>query len=358
MKAIDHKYFNHTYFRINGQNALVGVGVGLMISLIQSVFSEKMVGTKTVLFNILFSVLITLSITNSVFLYQRFLKPQKVSVWQFVLVYYGCNLVGMFIGVELSYIIVSLIFQIPYNPLSHTGDYKFTFVMVLIVGTVIYFYNAQKATMKARLKEKELDLIKIKQLKTQAELQTLQSKINPHFLYNALNSIASLIHEDADTAEDMTLKLSRLFRYSINSQQENMALIKDEMEIVNTYLAIEKVRFGDRISFTSNIDDKLLHQYIPRFLIQPLVENALKHGLNNTAQNGLLNITLRQQNHRLIIEVADNGQPFPNQLNMGYGLQSTYDKLGLLYNDDYEMQILNAPYKLIYISLPLKNDDI
>ncbi|MFD1257201.1 sensor histidine kinase [Mucilaginibacter terrae] len=348
----EYKYFSGTFFRINKQNALIGIGVGVIISVIQSAFNDRLLSLKGVLLNMLFSMVISLSITNSVFLYQRFLKPQKVNLWQFILVYYGCNLLGMLIGIEVSYMIVSLIFRTSYVPLAHFSDYKFTFVVVLIVGTIIYFYNSQKATMNARLKEKELDLVRIKQLKTQAELQTLQSKINPHFLYNSLNSIASLIHEDADKAEDMTLKLSKLFRYSINSQQENMALVKDEMEIVNTYLAIEKVRFGDRITFNSSIDNSLLNKSIPRFLIQPLVENALKHGLNHTAQNGTLNINLRQQNHRLVIEVADNGSPFPDELNMGYGMQSTYDKLNLLYGDDYEMQLINTPHKHIYISLP------
>jgi len=349
----NYKYFNESYFRVSRQNSLIGIMVGVTISALQSLFSEHFISAKTALLNILFSLLITLSITNSAFLYERFLRPQKTNLWQFVLVYYSCNLVGMFIGVELSYLIVSLIFQVPYVPLSHLSDYKFTFIIVLIVGTVIYYYKAQRATMKARLHEKELDLAKIKQLKTQAELQTLQSKINPHFLYNSLNSIASLIHEDADKAEDMTLKLSKLFRYSINSQQENLARVADEMEIVNTYLAIEKVRFGDRITFNSVIDPDLVNQRIPRFLIQPLVENALKHGLNKTAKNGTLDIVLRQQNQQLIIEVADNGTPFPQELNIGYGMQSTYDKLNLLYGDDYEMQLNNTPHKHIFISLPI-----
>lgn len=348
-----YKYFSESYFRISRQNALIGILVGVTLSALQSVINNRLVGAKIWLLNMLFSLLITMSITNSVFLYERFLRPQKTSLWQFLLVYYGCNLIGMFVGVELSYLIVSLIFQVPYMPSSHLEDYKFTFIIVLIVGTVIYFYNAQKATMKARLQEKELDLVRIKQLKTQAELQTLQSKINPHFLYNALNSIASLIHEDADKAEDMTLKLSKLFRYSINSQQENLARVADEMEIVNTYLAIEKVRFGDRIAFSTMIDPDLHNQRIPRFLIQPLVENALKHGLQNTAKNGTLDIVLLQQDRRLLIEVSDNGTPFPQELNMGYGMQSTYDKLNLLYGDDYEMQLVNTPHKHIFISLPM-----
>ncbi|WP_345950170.1 histidine kinase [Mucilaginibacter sp. PAMB04274] len=350
----DYSYYSGSFLKLNRNNAAIGVIVGLCLCAVQSVFRERIMATKDILMTIMFSIVITLSITNSVYLYQRFLKPKKkVNLWQFILVYYVCNLLGMFIGVELSYFFVSLIFHLKYVPLAHFNDYKFTFIVVLIVGTIIYFYMAQKATMNAQIKEKELDLARLKQLKTQAELQTLQSKINPHFLYNSLNSIASLIHEDADKAEDMTLKLSKLFRYSINSQQENMALVKDEMEIVNTYLDIEKVRFGDRISFNSSIDNNLLDKRIPRFLIQPLVENALKHGLNHTAKNGILEVNLKQQNNKLIIEVVDNGPPFPDELNMGYGMQSTYDKLNLLYGEGYEMQLINTPRKHIFLSLPI-----
>jgi two-component system, LytTR family, sensor kinase len=349
----NYSYYSGSFLKLNRNNALIGILVGLCICIIQSIFRERLLSAHQIMMTIMFSVVITLSITNSIYLVQRFFKPQKTNLWKFVVIYYACNLVGMFIGIELSYLLVSLIFHIDFVPLSHFSDYRLTFVVVLIVGTIIYFYMAQKATMSAQIKEKELDVARIKQLKTQAELQTLQSKINPHFLYNSLNSIASLIHEDADKAEDMTLKLSKLFRYSINSQQENMAQVKEELEIVNTYLDIEKVRFGDRITFNCHIDDSLLQQRIPRFLIQPLVENALKHGLNHTAQNGTLDVILRPQNNRLVIEVADNGRPFPDELNMGYGMQSTYDKLQLLYGDDYEMQLINTPRKHIFISLPL-----
>lgn len=352
MKA-ELNYHNGSIARINLINSLIGLIVGICICAVQSASSNQFMPVKNLLLNIMFSIIITLSITNSVILYQRYLKPRKVNLWHFVIVYYACNLLGMLIGIELSYLIVSLLFKTSYTPLKHFSDYKFSFVIVLIVSTIIYFYMAQKANMRARLKEKELDVAKLKQLKTQAELQTLQSKINPHFLYNSLNSIASLIHEDADKAEEMTLKLSKLFRYSINSQQQNMARICDEMEIVNTYLDIEKVRFGDRITFGTTVNDDLSHHLVPRFLIQPLVENALKHGLHNVPQNGILNVTLRQQQQRLIIEVTDNGRPFPQELELGYGLQSTYDKLALIYGDDYEIQLINAPQKHLLISLPL-----
>lgn len=191
-------------------------------------------------------------------------------------------------------------------------------------------------------------------MKTEAELATLQSKINPHFLYNALNAIAGLVHEDPDKAEMMTLKLSKLFRSSINQNQKTMVRIEEEMEIVKTYLEIEKERFGDRISFSIRVDESLKNALVPRFLIQPLVENALKHGLQNTTAAGELNIVIRQLNG-VEISIADNGVPFPEALDIGYGLQSTYDKLDLLFPEKYQIHMLNKPFKHITIQIPLSD---
>jgi two-component system LytT family sensor kinase len=346
-------YIHTSYLRTNLQYGGLGVVIGLIVSAIRSAFANYLIPGRDILLNIMFSVLITLSITNSIYILEKFYKPEKVSLWKFIIIYYGCNIIGMLVGIEIAYMIISLIYWFPYVPFVNINDYKFSFIIVLVVGTVTYLYRAQQATLNARLKEKELDVTRLKQLKTQAELQMLQSKINPHFLYNSLNSIASLIHEDADRAEDMTLKLSKLFRYSINSQQENMASVKEEMEIVNTYLDIEKVRFGERINFETHVDAEMAKVNIPRFLIQPLVENALKHGLSNKADNGNLKLSIMPEAGHVAIVIADNGKPFPEELSIGYGLQSTYDKLNLLYGDNYQVQIANAPVKQIKIIIPV-----
>jgi two-component system LytT family sensor kinase len=356
MKESVFKDRGRSYLRSNVQYTVIGTVVGLIIVVFKSAFIGAMLPLQDTLVNIMFSVVITLSIANSLFLFEYLLIKEKCKGWILLLVYYSCNAFGMLMGIELSYLLVSFIFHAPFYFLNHYQEYRFSGVIVLVVGTIIYFYHAQKGRMETRLKEKELAMAKLVHLKTQAELQTLQSKINPHFLYNSLNSIASLIHEDANKAEDMTLKLSKLFRYSINSQQENMASIKEEIEIVNTYLDIEKVRFGDRINFMMQIAPEVAGLRIPRFLIQPLVENALKHGLNNKADHGILQIIATRDGDNISITIADNGVPFPDDMNMGYGLQSTYDKLSLLYNDNYRIHISNHPQKHIKITIPATHE--
>ena len=332
----------------------MGLAIGIVISLLFSGFKGEWIGFRSAFFQLLFSTIISLCITNSVYISQKLLKFNKDKVWFFILVYYAASLMGMLVAIESIYLVRAWLFQTEYHFL-HLQVTGFSSVVVVIICTIVYMVNAQKERLNAKIRERDLDMLRLTQMKTQAELATLQSKINPHFLYNALNAIASLIHEYPDEAEDMTLKLSKLFRYSINQNQEDLVHVAEEMEIVNTYLDIEKVRFGDRINFETQIDPELLYAKIPRFLIQPLIENALKHGLKDVTADGKLLIHIRKSASGLLITISDNGIPFPEELNMGYGLQSTYDKLGLLYGGDFEVQIVNQPIKQIKIQIPISN---
>ncbi|RZL31405.1 MAG: hypothetical protein EOO96_16190 [Pedobacter sp.] len=352
--ATPNKIFSNerNWAKSNLKYALIGIVIGLLLCIFTAIISGKEIHVRNLALNVLFSLFITLSIRNVIAFVHIYFAIDKTSFWKFILIFYVCNLLGTLIGIELSYLIVSLIFDVKFHFLSHINDYKFTTLFSLIIGTLILIYQLQQKSIEAKLNEKELDLIKLNQLKTEAELQALQSKINPHFLYNALNSIVSLIHEDPDKAEDMTLKLSKLFRHSVNTMHENFCSVSDEIEILNTYLAIEKVRFGDRINFEIEVDESLNGKLIPRFLLQPLVENALKHGLKDVKDSGLLKVKLINENNKMNILVADNGLPFPTELNAGYGLQSTFNKLELLYPNAHDLQLINEPEKQIKITIP------
>lgn len=340
------------WLRNNLKYGAIALVVGLVICLFTAVFRGNGISFKNLMLNILFSLFITLSITNVVTFMRQLFVPTGSGFWKFVVSYYISNLIGLAIGIELSYLVVSLIFKVPYQLMNHASDYKFTSLIALVIGTIILLFEFQKANAASALKAKEMDLVKLNQLKTQAELQALQSKINPHFLYNALNSIVSLIHEDPNRAEDMTIKLSKLFRYSINTMQENFCTIKEEIDILHIYLAIEKVRFGERLQFKIQHPTSIEHKMIPRFLLQPLVENALKHGLKDINTNGKLEVNIEEKEGKINITIADNGVPFPEELVAGYGLQSTFDKLQLLYKDNYDLKINNYPTKHIQITLP------
>lgn len=203
------------------------------------------------------------------------------------------------------------------------------------------------------MQEKEYELTRQKELKNRAELNALQARINPHFLYNALNSIASLAHTSAERTEKMALSLSKLFRYNVNRESELTTSLGEELEMVQLYLEIEKQRFGERLNFSIETDKQLYEKQIPRFLIQPLVENAIKHGISKIKGEGIIKLKIYSKEKGFCIEIHDNGPAFPiNDLVNGYGLQNTYDKLNLVYKKPYDLKFVNndGKYLLIYLS--------
>ena len=345
------RYIYTSWAKANLYNLVLGIVIGLVLTLLISAFKGQWIGMRRMAFQLLYSIVISLCITNMIYIPQKYLRFKKQNSWLFLLIYYISVLTGMIIAIELIYFIQALLFGQNYH-FFHWEDVRFSAIIVVIICTIIYAYFYQKRGLTAKIQERDIDLMRLSQMKAQAELAALQSRINPHFLYNSLNAIASLIHEDPDKAENMTLKLSKLFRYSINQTQEDLVTVQDEMEIVSNYLDIEKVRFEDRINFITEVDQELLYAKIPRFLIQPLVENALKHGLKDVADHAKLTIEIKKTD-QLVILISDNGIPFPDELEVGYGLQSTYDKLGLLYGNTYEIQLINHPVKQVKIKLPL-----
>jgi len=155
--------------------------------------------------------------------------------------------------------------------------------------------------------EKELELSRLRELKTKAELDALHSKINPHFLYNALNSIADLSITDGKKARKMTVALADLFRYSINYSENNYSTVKDELAMAEVYLQIEKIRFEDQLNYTINMDEQAGHYLIPRFLLQPIVENAVKHSLKVTEKITELLLEVNVNVLVLVIKISYNG---------------------------------------------------
>jgi two-component system LytT family sensor kinase len=166
-----------------------------------------------------------------------------------------------------------------------------------------------------------------------------------------LNSIAGLAKTDADKTEHMALSLSKLFRYSINKEQTDWSTFAEEMEMVRIYLDIEKVRFDDRLEFTIDLPEALKTVKVPRFIIQPLAENAIKHGVSKLITKGEITVTVRKNDKWIEIVVADNGPDFPAELNPGFGLQSIYDKLEIMYPKRFELHFVNSPKKFILIKL-------
>ena len=201
------------------------------------------------------------------------------------------------------------------------------------------------------INQKDVELSQIKEANAQAQVKLLQSQINPHFLYNSLNSIACLAPIDGVKAQFMAQALSKLFKYNINRGNRKMSTIGEEVDMVKHYLYIEQIRFGDRLNFNIDVDETLLKTQIPQSVIQPLVENAVKHGLSKIEDKGYIGLQIKSDSEGIIIKVTDNGPDFPEGLLSGHGLQSVFDLLRLTYGNKANLNWTNIPEKAITIHI-------
>ena len=227
----------------------------------------------------------------------------------------------------------------------------FAYFNSLVTGLIYTAVNYVELERKRKLNEKELEVTRLMALKTKAELDALHSKINPHFLYNALNSIADLSITDGKKARKMTIALADLFRYSINYSNNNYSTVRDEVEMANVYLQIEKIRFEDKLTYILQVEEGIGDYLVPRFILQPLVENAVKHGLKATGQMTEIKLEVKREANGLVMNVADTGPAFPDTLNPGYGVKSVYDKLDLLFPGKYEIHFSNNPVKHVSLHI-------
>lgn len=218
-------------------------------------------------------------------------------------------------------------------------------------GLINLVTNYLRIERQRKFDQKELELSRLRELKTKAELDALHSKINPHFLYNALNSIADLAVTDGKKGRKMTIALADLFRYSINYSDNNYSTVKEELAMAEVYLQIEKIRFEDQLNYAVELDEEAAHYLLPRFLLQPLVENAVKHGLKATGKMTEIRIPVKVDGGGLVVKVIDNGPSFPADIIPGYGVKSVFDKLELLFPDQYAVQFSNEPVKQAVIHI-------
>jgi len=291
-------------------------------------------------------------IDQSIFrLIRRNLPRPRLFDWQ---VMFFWTVVGLrFVQTELSRYIPRSIHSI--ESLDNLWVEALIFAATIAaIGIEIKIFNSVRIQIK--LEEQERLLL-------HARMEALQNQINPHFLFNTLNSISSLVRFDPDTARDMILKLATILRRLLNSS-EAFARLRDEFEFIDNYLDIEVVRFGrEKLRVVKELDPASLDVVVPSMLLQPLVENSIKHGLSPKIEGGSIYLRSRVTNSRLIIEVEDDGvgmggaqlEESSSWSGMGIGMANISERLQVLYGDTARMTIDSHEGKgtLIRIRLPL-----
>ncbi|MBN2857947.1 MAG: histidine kinase [Candidatus Delongbacteria bacterium] len=222
---------------------------------------------------------------------------------------------------------------------------------ILLALTHLFFYR--------KLKQKKINELRLEERRIRAELSSLQSKINPHFLFNAISSISELINFDPGSAKKMLQNISGLLRYTLRTSKNEFVKLEEEILMVKKYLEIEKIRFGKRLEYSIDVPDTLSNMMIPPLLIQPLVENSIKHGLSNRLEGGMVKVSAYEKvPGKVTIIVEDNGiskegagKPEGN----GIGLSSVKDRLILVYGSDHSFSIDKEEGFKVKIRIPKKS---
>lgn len=209
------------------------------------------------------------------------------------------------------------------------------------VGLPVRIWNNTRIQKKLEEQEKAL---------MQARVDALISQINPHFLFNTLNTVSSLVRFDPDTARQVVLKLSNILRRRLKTQV-HFVPFKQELDFIDDYLDIEVVRFGrDKLQIRKEIDPEALEMIVPNMILQPLVENAIRHGIGSKIEGGTITLRAARSNGRLAIEVADDGVGIPEEkqheiFDSGIGISNVRERLNVLYGQEFSLEVESRPGK-------------
>jgi sensor histidine kinase YesM len=204
----------------------------------------------------------------------------------------------------------------------------------LIYFAVHYFENFKKAEIERLIWEAAVK---------DFELKTLKSQLNPHFMFNALNSIRALIEENPAKAKTAITLLSNIFRYSLKIERTETIALEDEMQTVSDYLTLEQIRFEERLKFNVEFSNDIKFVEIPPMMIQTLVENGIKHGVSKIQEGGIIEIRASKQNQNLEIKIRNSGYFSFDEMNRsdGYGISNTKQRLNLIYGENATLSIKN-----------------
>jgi len=229
--------------------------------------------------------------------------------------------------------------------------------LAIYAGTVMAVAIALKVLNNVRI---EMKLEQQERLLLQARMEALQSQINPHFLFNTLNSVSSLVRRNPDLARELIVKLSNILRRLLR-KADSFVPLREEVEFLDDYLDIEVARFGgDKLKVFKELEPASLEHLVPSMILQPLVENAVKHGFSSKVEPGSIHIRSRNAGHRVVIEVEDDGVGMPaagagRSSGTGIGILNVTERLQVVYGDAAEITIESQPGRgtLVRVVLPV-----
>jgi two-component sensor histidine kinase len=255
------------------------------------------------------------------------------------------------VGLAGSALATSGVFALGLGGRDSFGDYfsggaKIGVLITLMLGAAMYTIETLKDRVQAttlQLRTQQLERERALKLAAEARFDSLQSRLQPHFLFNTINSILALLREDAPRAEEMLQRLARLLRFALDSQQAPVVRLSEELRLVTDYLEIEHTRFGDRLRFSIDAPAELGAVEIPAYSLQTLVENSMKHAIAPRREGGAIRIRVTREGDSLVAEVSDDGPGFAGDaLRAGHGLDMLEQRLEALYGTEASIEIGSA----------------
>jgi len=307
---------------------------GAVVGLVIGIFQEGPIETPPIVISVLFGNVVGLTVwLSSVVLFPRlrtFAPAARFAVLGLALAAGAAAGTGLVLGFYPLFILR--------DPKLVVAIGAVNVLLALLVGGVAYVYEGMRSQLAETLREmEEVRLVeaRLKEQAARAELAALQARINPHFFFNTLNTISSLLEEDPDEAEEILGTLGGLFRYTFKVADTGPVPLDEELRFIEGYLGIEQARFGDRLRVIWEIDARARPCPIPGLLLQPLVENAVLHGLAPVPEGGSLRIAARRSDDSVTVEIEDDGAGHGDDpervFREGHGLDNVRQRVDTLY---------------------------
>jgi two-component system, LytTR family, sensor kinase len=235
------------------------------------------------------------------------------------------------------------------------GNFHMDFLTYwVIVGTTYAFVYYKK------YRQHELVASQLEARLAQARLQVLKMQLHPHFLFNTLHTISALMHEDVEAADRMMARLSDLLRLTLETATSQEVALRQELDFLRLYIEIEQIRFGERLTVRREIEPSALDARVPNLILQPLVENAIRHGIAPRAEGGSIQIRAFRDNGSLRLEIQDDGKGLPGDWieknGRGLGLTNTRERLRYLYGNKQQFELCNgdAGGLMVRLTIPFR----
>jgi sensor histidine kinase YesM len=255
------------------------------------------------------------------------------------------------IGMTGPFVATSIAFLFPIFPAGkfwavYSSVAEISVIITIMIGAATYLVERLKGRVQAttlQLRTQQLERERASKLAAEARLDSLQSRLQPHFLFNTINSILALLPEDPGRAAEMLERLARLLRFALDSQQAPVVRLRDELRLVNDYLEIERTRFGSRLRFEIDAPPELTSAEVPAYALQTLIENSMKHAVATRREGGFIGVRIEREGDSLVVEVRDDGPGFSREaLRAGHGLDMLEQRLEALYGSAASIEIASV----------------